>query len=252
MPTSSSASVGASATSNLRSATTTHLRKTFKYPADEDDTSMDADRDELDEEEQDTLITDLASSNATTNEFYVRTFTVLPLLACLPFLYFLVLRPHRLTVLPCLLALTSLGASAFVMGFVPLEGVDFGSDSAGAGGGEGRGGLSDIAHAQASRRRAAVASRGGQLGVELPFSVPVDVGGPVVRWMGVLNGGAPAILVVFAVLLMDADGVGQGFWLLLLLPALMAAVVAVVRAAMREMERGLRELGGLRYGYKGA
>jgi hypothetical protein len=67
-----------------------------------------------------------------------------------------------------------------------------------------------------------------------------------------VNAMVGAVLVVFAVLLMDTDAGGQGFWLLLLLPGVIVAVVAVVRSAMGETERGLRELGGLRYDYKGA
>lgn len=260
------------AASNLTTSATTHLRKAFKYRTD-DDTTMD-DRDELDEEEQETLIADLHSSNATTNLFYVRVFTALPLLAMLPFSYYLTLGATRVAFLPCVLAVTSLAASAFTMGFVPH------SDSTGASGAEaaaagegdddGEGwvgggkrapygtvmtkgaGLSDIAHAQASRRRAALAVRGDLLGVELPFVVPVDVQGPVSRWIQILNGGLSAVLAVFAVLLIESDAVGAGFWLLLLLPGVLCAVVAVVRSAMRETERGLKDLGRLRYDYKGA
>jgi hypothetical protein len=269
-------------TSSSSSATTppsssslsTRLRHTFKYTS---DTSMD-DLSDLDETEQDTLISSLTTSNETTNLFYARVFTGVSLLATLPFLWHLLFfRFTRLTFLPAVLAVTSLAGSAFAMGFLP---VGSGGDGRGNGGrdgdgegsaigkekgkGKGYGGyggygtagkggtLSDVAHAQAERRRAAHVLSGGQLGVELPFVVPIDVQGPVGKWLQTVNAIVGAVLVVFAVLLMDTDAGGQGFWLLLLLPGVIVAVVAVVRSAMGETERGLRELGGLRYDYKGA
>lgn len=249
--------------SHLSTSATTHLRKTFKYPTEDD--AMEPD--ELDEEEQEVLIADLQASNETTNLFYVRVFTALPLAATLPFCYYLTLGATRVSFLPCVLAVTSLLASAFTMGFVPLDtggvgeggAADDDDDEGGGGGARMYGtvmtkgaGLSDVAHAQASRRRAAMAVRGALLGVELPFVLPVDVQGPAARWVQVGNGVIGGVLAVFAVLLIESEAVGPGFWLLLLLPGVLCAVVAVVRSAMKETERGLRDLGGLRYGYKGA
>jgi hypothetical protein len=237
-----------SSTSPLSSLSST-LRRPFKHISDDMSDTSSADRDELDETEQESLISSLAESNEATNIFYTRLFFAGALIATVPFLWHLVAGGvTSVTFLPALLGLTSLLATAGWVGFVPLDG--------GGVGGVGQGGkvgtLSDVAHMQASRRRAAYVTVGGQLGVELPFGVPVDVQGPVGRWLPVANGVVGAVLMVFAVLLMDSEAGGQGFWMLLLLPGVLAGVVAVVRGAMRETERGLRELGGLRYDYKGA
>jgi hypothetical protein len=227
---------------------TTRLRHTFTAP----DSDTDSQPSDLDETEQDALISNLTTSNDTANTLYTRVFTALPLLGVLPFTWFgfvalfgTTAAPKRgVVVLACLLAVTALLGVAAWVGFVPLEV---------SRGGSGRGGgLSDVAHAQALRRDAARVSRGARLGIELSdgVAVPFDVSGPVGRWIGMLSGVLAGVLVVFAVLLVN-DGVG-GFWLLCLLPMVLWVVAAVARSAMAESERGLRELRGLRYGYKGA
>ena len=230
------------AASSLAPSTTSRLRKTFKMPMDDDSDDVPSD---MDEQEQETLITDLATSNESANILYVRLFTALPLISCLPFLWSLFSSGRFATVfLPCILGITSLLLSALVMGFVPLGvGTDIASD----------GTLSGIAHSRLARRHAVSAGRGALLGVELSFEVPVDSSGPVARYAMVLDGVLSFVMAGFAVLFTGSiDAVGGGLWLLCLLPGVMCVVVLVVRGAMRDAERGLRELRGLRYGYKGA
>lgn len=250
-------------------------RHTYTHHSDNMSDDDGDDYSDLDETEQDNLISNLTVSNDDANLIYTRLFTILPLIATIPFFVFL-----RVAPLGCLLSVTSLGMSAFTVGFVPLV------VKGGGGGGAvaGTGTLSDIAHNQAMRRRTAAAQGGlggaggggtvlGNLGWEVPFHVPgvsdsrgggVRGGweaGPVGRYIVGMNVGVCGVLVVMAVRLMGSEmsdggdgikgGVG-GFWLLLMLPAVVCAVVVVVRGAMRETERGLGELRGLRYGYKGA
>lgn len=50
----------------------------------------------------------------------------------------------------------------------------------------------------------------------------------------------------------DGVGVGEGFWVSLLVPGVMLGVVTVVRRSMSEVAGGLKGLEGLRYEFKGA
>lgn len=236
---------------------TSRLRKTFKYPSDamlDDDDPSD-----LDEQSQESLISSLSTSNDAANTLYTRIFTLLPLLACLPFLWtlFITAPSHGAlgaVFLPCILGVTSLGVSSLVMGFVPLN--TAAGDGAG-GEGVGKGTLSDIARAQSARRHAVAAGRGARLGVELPFCVPVDAAGPVARYAMGLNGVVCVGMGVFGVMFMGGNSAKmprelQGFWMLCWVPGVMWVVVRVVRGAMEGVERGVGELKGLRYGLKGA
>ena len=82
--------------------------------------------------------------------------------------------------------------------------------------------------------------------------IQIDSDGPLLKALPWLNAGVCAVLLLISVLLGGKRDVSEGYWLSLLLPAVMLGVVAVVRASMKEVGAGLRGLEVLRYEYKGA
>ncbi|KAK5947158.1 hypothetical protein PMZ80_001305 [Knufia obscura] len=226
------------------------LRKTFKYPS--DDEGSDGSRDELDEEEQESLLTTLQTKSAISNKTYTLIFTTLPLTLTPLFTYHLLVSattPARLRLL-CLLSLTSLLASSFTMFF-----------------------LSNIDTTDA---RARLNTRQRQMN-RATFSAPphatallniltklldkmddmrldLDSEGPLLQALPVLNGVMCGLLALASLILRGQSlrGVNGLMWMYLLLPGVMAGMTTVARWSIMEEQRGLRELGGLRYGYKGA
>jgi hypothetical protein len=93
------------------------LRKTFHYPT-EDAVSDDSDREELDEQEQETIIEDLAKRDLDNTIFYRRAFVALPAAAALIYLPILFSVESFRHVLLALLSLTSLGVTAYIMLYV--------------------------------------------------------------------------------------------------------------------------------------
>lgn len=232
------------------------LRKTFKYPED-DDRSVGS-RDEFDEEEQEILISNLQSRSQTSNAAYVLIFTVLPLVLTPLFVFYLVFSstaPARLRLL-CLLALTSLLASSFIMFF--MSSID-GTDA--------RARL-DLRQKQLARNTfiaqssTAVASAFDRLWVLAQTVVDklddvrldLDAEGPLLKALPILNAVICGLLAVAAWALRrsNANGVPEYMWVWLLLPGAMAAMTMVARKGIIDEERALKELRGLRYGYKGA
>ncbi|KAF7195740.1 hypothetical protein HII31_02875 [Pseudocercospora fuligena] len=101
---------------STRSAAT-RLRKTFKYPS-EDDSS---EPEELDEEHQEKLISELQTSDAAKNDLYRKVFLALPLLALLFSLTTFVSASSARARLLSLLSATSLGCSAYILHYMPIE-----------------------------------------------------------------------------------------------------------------------------------
>lgn len=89
------------------------LRKTFKYPT-EDDSD---DENELDDEHQERLIEDLRTASAASSIFYRNAFLLLPAIAGLFSLYTF-LTERRLT---ALLSLSSLACTAYTLYYLPLS-----------------------------------------------------------------------------------------------------------------------------------
>ncbi len=202
------------------------LRHTFKYPSSE--SSPSPSRDELDEEEQESLLSTLSTSATRHDCTYRLIFTALPLLATLPFLYQMTVNPSRSTALPTVLALTSLGITAYSMGSVRL----------------------DEAMGKAGKRPSTIFARPDS---GASASALAQAGGPLMVYLPWLNAAIALLLLLLSFLLSNrTDRVSQGFWVLLLLPAVMLGVVTVVRGSMVEIQSGLGELRGLRYEYKGA
>ncbi|KAH0364412.1 hypothetical protein KCU65_g6776, partial [Aureobasidium melanogenum] len=94
------------------------LRKTFQYPS-EDADSDNSDREGLDEQEQETLISDLAKRDLDNTIFYRRAFTALPAIAALIYLPVLFSAEAFRHVLLALLSLTALGATVYILLCVP-------------------------------------------------------------------------------------------------------------------------------------
>ncbi|KAG9823310.1 hypothetical protein KCU94_g16121, partial [Aureobasidium melanogenum] len=104
------------------------LRKTFHYPT-EDADSDNSDREELDEQEQETIIDDLAKRDLDNTIFYRRAFTALPAVAALIYLPVLFSAEAFRHVLLALLSLTALGATVYILLCVPSAPVAVDSSS---------------------------------------------------------------------------------------------------------------------------
>ncbi|TIA14996.1 hypothetical protein D6C80_05430 [Aureobasidium pullulans] len=96
----------------------TRLRKTFRYPV-EDANSDDSDREELDEQEQETIIVDLAKRDLDNTIFYRRAFVALPATAALIYLPVLFAPEAFRHVLLALLSLTALAGTVYILLCVP-------------------------------------------------------------------------------------------------------------------------------------
>ena len=96
----------------------TRLRKTFRYPV-EDADSDDSDREELDEQEQETIIEDLAKRDLDNTIFYRRAFVALPATAALIYLPVLFAPEAFRHVLLALLSLTALAGTVYILLCVP-------------------------------------------------------------------------------------------------------------------------------------
>lgn len=228
----------------------TRLRKTFKYPS--DDEGSQHSRDELDEEEQENLISNLQSQSKTSNATYVFIFTSLPLLLTPLFTYHLIFSSSnqaRIRLLS-LLAITSLFASAFSMFF--LSSID-GTDA--------RARL-DRRQKQLSRSTFAAVPHESTFNSLLTkvmdklddLRLDLDADGPLLRALPILNGVMSGLLAFAAWMLhgRSSRGVPEYMWLYLVLPGVMCGMTTIARRSIMSEERELRELRGLRYGYKGA
>ncbi|OKL59045.1 hypothetical protein UA08_05787 [Talaromyces atroroseus] len=92
------------------------LRRTFRYPDDEDESHDRSARQELDEEEQDDIIQNLHQKNDTDNRFYLTVFTVVPLIAAIAYIPALVSSSvavgQRLIYVVCIISLL---VTAYIM-----------------------------------------------------------------------------------------------------------------------------------------
>lgn len=232
--------------------TTTRLRRTFHYPTD-DTTSPDDSPSVLDEEEQESLITTLSTQNALRNAQFRLILFLLPTLSAIPYLLNLFTQSSPL---PSLLALTSLASTTYLLYTLPPPetGIPFLDDARNPGqrtsqalhsdsdsDGEIRG---SVQIPQLQRRRSRASS----------FSyVPGATRSPLETWLPYLNLGLCGVLVVIGILTSARNGEGRkgGSVLADLLPAVVYAVVLAAKMVMAGVDPE-RELGGLRYRYKGA
>jgi hypothetical protein len=93
------------------------LRRTFHYPADEDDDEPD----ELDDEHQEQLIAKLEAEDHRQNALYGKAFLAIPIAGALVFLYTFAVaaNPRQRTI--AVLAISSLACTAYILHFQPIE-----------------------------------------------------------------------------------------------------------------------------------
>lgn len=201
--------------------------------------------------EQETLLTNLSARETTQNKQYVLSFSILPLAVVLAFLRILALSTTKSMTLACLLSITSLLSSAYIMYFVPT-------------------GTPLFALVTKTRARLGLGSttpasvpHPQRLGQRQLFTIPSltksspqppDLDTPLALVLPYFN----ALLCILVALVAlryrgssDPD-IPQGLWMVFLLPAVVFAVVLVVRNSINDIQSGLGELRGLRYEFKGA
>lgn len=228
----------------------TRLRKTFKYPS--DDEGSHHSRDELDEEEQEALISNLQSQSQISNATYVIIFTLLPLILTPLFTYHLIFSSSnqaRVRLLS-LLAITSLFASSFSMFF--LSSIDGTDARARLDRRQKQLSRSTFAAVQTNNTFNAVATKIMDKLDDLRLDLDAD--GPLLQALPILNG-IMSVLLAFAAWMLQGRtirGVPEYMWLYLILPGAMCGMTTIARRSIMDEERGLRELRGMRYGYKGA
>ncbi|KAK3989844.1 hypothetical protein QBC44DRAFT_78753 [Cladorrhinum sp. PSN332] len=200
-----------------RKSASARLRKTFRYPSD-DDNGHNSDNslpEIMDEQEQDHLITTLTQSNAQRNATTTRFLFLLPLISTIPFfLPIFLAHPSSPSPVFTLISLSSLAATTFLIHTLPPEktGISF-LDSSG--------------------------------------SIPgLDVKGPLEKYLPYLNLGLVVLAVLNGLLEQRVKGTHNGV-LLGLLPGVVYGVVVGAKVMMAGVDPE-RELKGLKYGYKGA
>jgi hypothetical protein len=72
------------------------------------------------------------------------------------------------------------------------------------------------------------------------------------QYLPLLNVFISVFLALVALMYRTKTNVSEGFWLFLLLPGLVLGMVIYMRSTIAEVGKGLEELQGMRYGYKGA
>ncbi|KAL7926494.1 hypothetical protein ACQKWADRAFT_280484 [Trichoderma austrokoningii] len=201
-------------------ASSARLRKTFQYPNDSDSDAPEA----IDEQEQDTLITTLSSQNASQNASLARTLLALPLLSLIAYI-----RPllNPATASFALFCTTSLLATAFLLYRLPPAQTGIPVIDAWAGGTGARG--------RSSSLRSSV----------------FDTRSPLEKILPYLNLGLASLLILMGLVRGDERGGGFGWVSMGNIPALVYSVVLTAKVVMAGVDPE-RDLGSLRYGYKGA
>jgi len=187
------------------------LRKTFQYPSDADSEDEPTD---LDEQEQEELITSLHTRDESSNLFYQRAFLSLPLLSTLVYLPALVFALPARQVLLAFLSISSLLCTAYILHFIPPR----------------------------------AASNPDSKGKRPLFRTQAHPDGPIEEYLPWLNAALSSIMALAAVLAWRKGLLDEA-----LRNALPAAVFVVVVIARRQMAPlDIAELERLRYEYKGA
>ncbi|KAL6901358.1 hypothetical protein GGI43DRAFT_404725 [Trichoderma evansii] len=223
-------------------ASSARLRRTFQYPNDSDSDAPEA----MDEQEQDNLIQTLASQNASQNETLARTLLALPILSIVAYI-----RPllNPATTSFAIFCITSLLATAFLLYRLPpaqtgIPIIDsWASGGTGSAGGRGTSGSSAASLVSGLRSRN---SLGGLLGRGV-----MDTRTPLEKTLPYLNLGLVSLLVLMGLVRGDERGGGFGWVSMGNIPGLVYSVVITAKIVMAGVDPE-RDLGGLRYGYKGA
>ncbi|KAM0455786.1 hypothetical protein ACHAPV_002874 [Trichoderma viride] len=222
-------------------ASSARLRRTFQYPNDSDSDSPEA----MDEQEQDNLIQTLASQNASQNETLARTLIALPLLSLIAYI-----RPllNPATTSFAIFCTTSLLATAFLLYRLPpaqtgIPIIDAWASGSSSAGGRGR---SSAASSLVGGLRSSRNSLGGLLG-----RGGMDTRSPLEKILPYLNLGLVALLILMGLVRGDERGGGFGWVSMGNIPGLVYSVVLTAKIVMAGVDPE-RDLGSLRYGYKGA
>lgn len=93
------------------------LRRTFRYPSEDDDNEPE----DLDEEHQEKLIADLEAEDSAKNELYRKAFLSIPFIASLVFLYTFVTASTARQRLIAILGVSSLACTGYILHFMPIE-----------------------------------------------------------------------------------------------------------------------------------
>ncbi|KAF2209044.1 hypothetical protein CERZMDRAFT_19463, partial [Cercospora zeae-maydis SCOH1-5] len=94
------------------------LRRTFRFPSEDDD----ADEPEgLDEEHQEKLIADLEAEDSAKNEVYRKAFLSIPFIASLLFFYTFIAATTARQRLVAILGVSSLACTGYILHFMPIE-----------------------------------------------------------------------------------------------------------------------------------
>jgi len=191
-------------------ASTTRLRKTFAYPTEEEDSEPD----DLDETEQEDVITTLRSKDTSSSQFYKQAFLPLPLVAAIVYLPSLLTSRSRADFLLAVLSISSLASTAYVLWYFPPR----------------------IPTQPLVRGKTPV------------YALHYQADGPIEEYLPWLNGVMSALLAMMA----GVDyrrGRPEDMWRGLL-PGMIFAIVMFARTQMRPLD--VAGLERLRYGYKGA
>ncbi|KAK3304258.1 uncharacterized protein B0T15DRAFT_494732 [Chaetomium strumarium] len=261
---------------------TARLRRTFHYPSDDDAGSASSGPEVLDEQEQETLIQTLTTQNETRNRTFHRLLSALPALSTIPFLLGLFLShsagPSRLL---SLLGLSSLCATGWMLytfevcetgfprldrhtssladkkkkkekGLLSLSSNDSRERRRTAGAGLGAGART-VGHYDLLRWNSRPRRRDGLLTGPLPGEGSRT---PLQQHLPWLNVGLAALVLLTGLLERvrlggEAANAGVSPLLLGALPGVVYAVVVGAKVMMAEVDPE-RELGKLKYGYKGA
>ncbi|KAI1083818.1 hypothetical protein F5B20DRAFT_351163 [Whalleya microplaca] len=229
---------------------TTRLRRTFAYPTDTSPPPSPT-AEALDEQEQEELIATLAAQNETRNAQFRLLLLCLPAISALPYLVTLLFGGGggggggRNGSLVAVLSLSSLGATAWTLWTLPpgvtgvraLDAWASGSGSQGAGAGAGTGGS---ARGREQRRS----------GGDLSFW-GAERKSPLEQYLPYANIGLCVLLVLTGLVSKPGAAGRWGHVGLSNLPAIVYGVVLVSKAVMGGVDPE-RELGTLRYEYKGA
>ncbi|KAI1403736.1 hypothetical protein F4819DRAFT_484388 [Hypoxylon fuscum] len=222
---------------------TTRLRRTFAYPHDSSDSDSDGDAPAApDEQEQESLIAALAAQNDARNAQFRLLLLCLPAVSSLPYLITLLFPKNdegegaggRLT---ALLSLSSLACTGWVLATLPpgVTGVRV-LDAWVGGSGNG-------SESKKRKQRSSDA---------LSYWAEGRPRSPLETYLPYLNAGLCAVLVLAG--FVSKSAVSQGHWGhvgLSNLPAIVYGVVLVAKMVMGGVDPE-RDLGALRYEYKGA
>jgi hypothetical protein len=167
-----------------------------------------------------------------TNAIYRMLFTGLPLVVILPFLWYLGRSTTRSMALLCLLGITSLVSSAYIMYMVPV--------------GAPPGSLSVL-----PSRTASSFQQRRDHHVSQPSLLLTSDESPINQYLPYLNLFISVLLLLASWAYRSRDA-PEGFWLFLLLPGLIFGMVFVARRSISDIQTGLGKLRGMRYEYKGA